>query len=420
MLKFRHSLLAAAICAALFVPCAWAQTNLTEILDSITNPDGTRFNGTVVITWNGFAGTTSAPVSHLSASASIYNGALSVLLVPTTTAAAGTYYQVVYNSSNGTVTWSETWQVPPSTIPLTISQVRQSTGPGSGGSGGGTGGGITLPIPISQVTGLSGSLSAINSSLSSLTTQLNTLGSTVGGHTTSLTNLTSMVNGLSTTVSGNTTSLTTLNNSVTALTTTVNSNAASLTTLTTTVGSLNTSLTNLSNLVNGLAATVNALSNSGSTAVFVDAETPVGTINGTNAAFTLAHTPAPAASLSLYRNGLEQTNGIDFTLNGAALTFVSGSIPQTSDFLAAYYRMAGTGTPAIFADAETPGGTINGTNLTFTLAFAPSPVASLKLYKNGVLLIQATDYSVSSSTITFANVGATPQAGDTLLASYRH
>jgi hypothetical protein len=416
MLKFRHSLLAAIICTALVVPCAWAQTNLTEVLDSITNPDGTRFNGTVVITWNGFAGTSSAPVSHLSASARIYNGALSVLLVPTTTAAGGTYYQAVYASSNGTVTWSETWQVPASSTPLTISQIRQSTSPASGGSGGG----ITLPISISQVTGLSSSLSAINTSLSSLTTQLNTLGSTVGGHTTSLTNLTSMVNGLNTTVTGNTSSLTTLNNSVTALTTTVNSNAASLTTLTTTVGGLNTTLTNLSNVVNGLAATVNALSNSGSSSVFVDAETPAGVINGTNAAFTLAHTPAPAASLSLYRNGLEQTNGIDFTLSGAALTFASGSIPQTGDFLAAYYRMAGTGTPTLFADSETPAGTINGTNLIFTLAFAPNPAASLKLYKNGVLLIQATDYSVSGLTLTFANVGATPQAGDTLLAYYRH
>src|ERR1700722_6370839 len=99
MVKFRHLLAAIIVCISLATICAFAQSSLTQIRDTITNPDGTPFSGMVVITWNGFSVPSGTPVSELSASAQIYNGALSVLLVPTTTATAGTYYQVVYSSS---------------------------------------------------------------------------------------------------------------------------------------------------------------------------------------------------------------------------------------------------------------------------------------------------------------------------------
>ena len=52
MVKFRQLLITISIAATLVVSGAFAQTNLTQILDTITNPDGTLFNGTVVITWN--------------------------------------------------------------------------------------------------------------------------------------------------------------------------------------------------------------------------------------------------------------------------------------------------------------------------------------------------------------------------------
>lgn len=73
------------------------------------------------------------------------------------------------------------------------------------------------------------------------------------------------------------------------------------------------------------------------TGTFADAETPSGTINGSNTTFTLAHTPNPAASLSLYKNGQQiVAGGADFTLATATITMVTA--PATGDVLVAYYR----------------------------------------------------------------------------------
>ena len=65
-------------------------------------------------------------------------------------------------------------------------------------------------------------------------------------------------------------------------------------------------------------------------------ETPTGTVNGTNAAFTLAAAPSPAASLKLFVNGqLMAAAGEDYTLSGANITFVTA--PPTGSILRAWY-----------------------------------------------------------------------------------
>jgi hypothetical protein len=455
MLKFRHLLAAILICSTLATICAFAQSSLTQIQGPIINSDGTPFNGMVVITWNGFSVPSGTPVSQLSASAQIYNGTLSVLLVPTTTATAGTYYQVVYSSSDGTVTWTETWQVPPSTTPLTVSQVRASTTQGSNPTAG-SGGYATLPISISQVTGLSSDLSSLNTSVTTLNTEVASLGTTasiaalqnaVNALSGTVSGLSTTVTGLSTTVAANGTTLTGLQSTVTALssttsgltssvsglTTTVNglnttvaSNSTSITSLTTGLGTADTTITGLSssiatltNTVTGLVAAVAALSTGSTSNVYVDAQTPSGTENGSNDIFDLASSPSPATSLALYRNGLLQETGVDFTLSGAVITFLAVSTPKSTDILQAFYRLAGAGTNSTIVDSEVPSGTINGTNLAFTLANTPVAGPSVKLYKNGLLLSQNGDYSVVGKTITFATAATTPQVGDTLVAAYR-
>ncbi len=70
---------------------------------------------------------------------------------------------------------------------------------------------------------------------------------------------------------------------------------------------------------------------------FVDKEIPSGTINGSNAAFTLANTPV-AGSEHVYLNGVlqESGSGNDYTISGAAITYLSA--PLTGDKLRVTYR----------------------------------------------------------------------------------
>jgi hypothetical protein len=71
-----------------------------------------------------------------------------------------------------------------------------------------------------------------------------------------------------------------------------------------------------------------------------------------------------------------------------------------------------------FVDLETPTGSVNGSNLIFTLVSTPSPGSSLELFRNGIRLSPSVDFTLTGNTITFVS-GAQPQTGDILRASYR-
>lgn len=90
--------------------------------------------------------------------------------------------------------------------------------------------------------------------------------------------------------------------------------------------------------VDGTAAPCPTGGGGGTPVRFADDETPAGSVNGTNASFTLANIPTPEASLLLFRNGLRQRRNVDYTIANSTITFLSGSIPQTGDQLAAHYR----------------------------------------------------------------------------------
>ena len=68
-----------------------------------------------------------------------------------------------------------------------------------------------------------------------------------------------------------------------------------------------------------------------------------------------------------------------------------------------------------FVYRETPSGSVNGSNTSFTLAHAPNPASSLCLFLNGQLLTETEDYTLSGSTITFV---AAPDSGSIIRASY--
>ena len=70
---------------------------------------------------------------------------------------------------------------------------------------------------------------------------------------------------------------------------------------------------------------------------FSDNETPSGTINGSNTAFTLANTPNPTASLKASLNGfLQSASGVDYSLSGTTITF--NTAPRTGSILRVSYR----------------------------------------------------------------------------------
>ena len=140
-----------------------------------------------------------------------------------------------------------------------------------------------------------------------------------------------------------------------------------------------------------------------------------------------------------YSNAAYNSSLIDVFLNGQLL--LSGTVAQVSAGSADYsvvasgslkfgfnleaddnisssiINNAATGGSTLTLN-ETPSGTVNGVNDTFTLSTAPAPSTSLMLFVDGSLVTQGTDYTLSSATITFAGASI-PSVGQVLLATYQ-
>ncbi len=262
---------------------------LVTIQDVIYKADGTAFNGVLFIEWKSFAASDASYIAGHSATAPVVNGVVRVQLVPTTNAVPAGYYSVRYNS-DGRIQFQEYWAVPPSTTPLRVTDVRI---PGPAAPGTVTPPPVTTEIQESDVIGLAEDL-AIRP-----------------------------VKGVGF----------------------APSRAASIAA----DGSLEAVVGNASDCVrvDGTAGPC------GSDAPgFVDAETPSGALDGVNPTFTVSAAPNPEESLSVFRNGILQKSGVDYTLFGNAIAFSAGSIPQAGDVLTASYRLGGGG--AAVAGPEAP------------------------------------------------------------------
>jgi hypothetical protein len=269
----------------------YAAPALTTIQDVLYKADGTRFNGTLTISWHSFESADNSAVITQSTTVRVLDGNLRVQLVPGAAATPPSTYSVVYNS-DGRVQFRETWSVPVSQQPLRVSQVRVTAGSSTGGSTGSTGstgadtGTGTTTVTESEVTGL-----------------LADLGSRP-------------VKGPAYAPAG---------------VAVVDSSG-----LLETASGVPTDCLH----VDGSSGPCGTQSPS-----FTDANVPAGVVDGSNAAFTLAAVPNPATSLNLYRNGLLLKAGQDYTLSGQSVQFVAGAVPQPGDTLLASYRLSGsTGT----------------------------------------------------------------------------
>jgi fiber protein len=117
---------------------------------------------------------------------------------------------------------------------------------------------------------------------------------------------------------------------------------------------------------------------------------------------------------------LDGTRAITVAASGIGVNIDSATMQISGNLVgvkAGVYAPAGTYlTAANRITRETPTGTINGANTTFTLANTPT-VGTEELFLNGILLEPGAgnDYTISGATITML---AAPLTGDRLKASY--
>ena len=143
------------LAAVLLATSSFAAPPLTTIQDVLYKANGTRFNGTVTISWSSFEAIDRSAIVQQTTTVTVVNGYLQVQLVPTTTATPAAFYTAVYNS-DGKIQFQETWAVPSSTQPLSVRDIRVATtgsvGPGSD----------TLPTTVqeSDIVGLISDLGA--------------------------------------------------------------------------------------------------------------------------------------------------------------------------------------------------------------------------------------------------------------------
>lgn len=106
---------------------------------------------------------------------------------------------------------------------------------------------------------------------------------------------------------------------------------------------------------------------------------------------------------------------------GTATTVLHGNVSGAPSFAAVSLTADVSGTLPTgnggrgIETQETPSGTVNSSNVTFTLANTPVTNASLKVYLDGTLQENPAHYSVSTTTITFVTA---PSTGQRVYATY--
>jgi hypothetical protein len=150
---------------------------------------------------------------------------------------------------------------------------------------------------------------------------------------------------------------------------------------------------------------------------------PPGSVSGSAPAVTTIISIADVTGLQNALN-VRPPEGTAFGVSRSAVIDATGAIDAAAGNPSNCLHVDGTSGPCgngastTFIDAEVPAGAVNGSNAAFTLAFVPNPPTSLALYRNGLLLRQGGDYTLSGNAITFVS-GGIPQTSDVLTAFYR-
>ena len=121
-------------------------------------------------------------------------------------------------------------------------------------------------------------------------------------------------------------------------------------------------------------------------------ETPAGAINGINGSFTIANTPSDPSTVMLWLNGQLLTPTSDFSVTGKNITFLCAP-PTADDVLIAMYTKVVT--VKQFAMNEPVTFPVVSGVTKIRIANVPNPASSLMLFRNGQLLTQDFDYTLS-------------------------
>lgn len=126
------------------------------------------------------------------------------------------------------------------------------------------------------------------------------------------------------------------------------------------------------------------------------------TFNGNNSATTFTLTVSSTTDKSfVYLNGVQQAPTTDYTISGTTLTFVVA--PASNNVI----EVRSFDIPSI-ADITVTSDTFtaNGTQTNFTLSTSDSSVTNSLVFLNGVTQVPTTDYTLSSTTLTFVSAPA--------------
>ena len=118
--------------------------------------------------------------------------------------------------------------------------------------------------------------------------------------------------------------------------------------------------------------------------------------------------------------GTGSANAVHIVANGGAtdaITVNSSNAVILPGYTGYVYANGSSQIGAVTPSQEAPSGTINSSNTSFTLTYTPIIGTKLSLYRDGMILVQGTDYTISGSTITMTSA---PLYGETLYATYDH
>ncbi len=145
---------------------------------------------------------------------------------------------------------------------------------------------------------------------------------------------------------------------------------------------------------------------------------PNSIVNGANTIFPLPESTLPV-NFRLFQNGMRlkeifSNNNGDYTLDYLNKQIIFSVPPQRGDSLVGLFNYI----ISDFVVGETPFGTTDGSNISFTMALLPK-VGTVQVYYNGLRLNPlgtAPDYTLSRNIITFMTF--VPTFGDVILVDY--